>query len=127
MSYHKLPNLGQAFQEDLIKNVISEDFADLLCNCNNASKGNGEYMFGGDCLKSVVLYNAEYKQCQMIYIGNTQQKVNLQTTQQLGEICNLVIKVETSDSFAKHFTYHFKDKLNLLLHLSNLKSLLRNK
>jgi hypothetical protein len=42
MSYHRFSNLGQAFQGDLdgklIKNIRSEDYADLECNCNITSK-----------------------------------------------------------------------------------------
>ena len=52
-------NLGQALQGDLngklIKNIRSEDYADLECNCNITSKVNGSCAFGGDCRKSVVL------------------------------------------------------------------------
>jgi hypothetical protein len=40
----------------LIKNIRSEDYADLECNCNNiTSKVNGSCAFGGDCQKSVVV------------------------------------------------------------------------
>ena len=79
MSYHRFSNLGQAFQGDLngklIKNIRSEDYADLECNCNIVtSKVNGICVYSGEYRKSVVVYKAECKDCGMCYLGNTQQK-----------------------------------------------------
>ena len=94
MSYHRFPNLGQAFQGDLttklVKNVKSLDFDDEPCNCNRASKINGECAYGGDCRKSIVIYKAECKDCNMAYLGNTQQKLKLRINQHLGEVSKLV-------------------------------------
>lgn len=39
------------------------DFMDLRYNCNAKSKLDGKYIFKGDCLKSIVVYNAKYKIC----------------------------------------------------------------
>ena len=102
-------NLGQAFQGDLngklIKNIRSEDYADLECNCNITSKVNGSCAFGGDCRKSVVVYKAECIDCGMCYLGNTQQKLKMRTRQHLGEVCKLVNTGKASDSFAKHLQF----------------------
>ena len=118
ISYHKFPNLSQAFMGDLTakltKNVNSRDFEDLPCNCNRASKVNGVCMFGGECRKSIVVYKAECKDCRMIYVGNTQQKLKVRMTQHLNEICSLVNNEKTSDSFAKHMATHFNDRTNKL-------------
>ena len=114
ISYHKFPNLGQAFMGDLTKkltrNVKSRDFEDLPCNCNRASKIDGTCMFGGNCRKSIIVYKAKCKDCSMVYIGNTQQKFKVRITQHLNEICALVNKDKTSDSFAKHFASHHRNK-----------------
>ena len=75
MSYHKFPNLGQMFQSDLTTKLTegleSLDFMDLPCNCNARAKVNGKCWFNGECQKSIVVYNAKYKLCKMLYIGNT--------------------------------------------------------
>ena len=114
MSYHNFLSLGQVFQGDLstklTKNVISEDFAKLPCNCNQSSKTNDECMFGGDCRKSIVIYKAECRECKMLYIGNnTQQKLKLQIIKYLGEVCILANKGKTSDSCVKHSTNNFQN------------------
>ena len=118
MSYHRFPNLGQALQGDLngklIKNIRSEDYADLECNCNITSKVNGSCAFGGDCRKSVVVYKAECIDCGMCYLGNTQQKLKMQTRQHLGEVCKVVNTGKASDSFAKHFAIHQKQRTTKL-------------
>ena len=118
MSYHKFPNLSQAFMGDLTvkltKNVKSRDFEDLECNCNRASKVNGLCMFGGECRKSIVVYKTECKDCGMFYIGNTQQKLKVRMTQHLNEVCSLVNNQKTSDSFAKHFATHFQNRTTKL-------------
>ena len=113
MSYHKFPNLSQAFMGDLMiklmKDVKSRDFKDLPCNCNQASKINGLCMFGGECRKSIVVYKIECKDCSIYYIGNTHQKLKVQMTQHLNEACTLVNNQKTPNSFTKHITTHFQD------------------
>ena len=110
ISYHRFSNLGQGFQGDLsgklTKNVQSEDFAQLKCNCNKKSLVNGECAYGGECRASIVVYKAECKECKMCYLGNTQQKIKLRINQHLGEVCKLVNTGKTSDSFARHFAQH---------------------
>ena len=114
ISYHKFPSLGQAFMGDLTtkltRHVKSRDFEDLPCNCNRASKIDGLCMFGGDCRKAIVVYKTECRDCNMVYIGNTQQKLKVRITQHLNEICSLVNNDKTSDSFAKHFAKHFQNR-----------------
>ena len=45
MSYHKFPNLAQAFMENLTakitKDIKFRDFENEPCNCTRASKVNG--------------------------------------------------------------------------------------
>ena len=111
MSYHKFPNLGQLFQSDLTtkltKGLESLDFMDLPCNCNVRTKVNGKCWFNGECRKSIVVYKAKCKLCEMSYIGNTQQKLKTRVNQHLTEVCALVNKRKTSDTFAKHFAAHY--------------------
>ena len=119
MSYHRFPNLGQAFQSNLntklTKNSGSANFAELPCNYNRTSRVDRNFMYGGECRRSIVVYKAECKDCKMCYIGNTQQKLKLRVNQHLGEVsCNLVNKEKTSDSFAKHFTIHQQNRQNKL-------------
>lgn len=46
----------------------------------------------------------------MFYVGNMQQKLKLRTNHHLGEVCTLVNKGKTSDSFAKHFAKHHQNQ-----------------
>ena len=116
--YHKSPNLSQAFMGDLMTKLTNHikyrDLEDLTWNCNRASKIDGFCMFGGQCRKSIVVYKTEYKDCNMIHIGNTQQKLKVRMTQHLNKICSLVNNNKTSDSFAKHFATHFNNQTTKL-------------
>ena len=67
-------------------------------------------MFGGECRKSIIVYKAKCKDCNKVYTGNTQQKFKVRMTQHLNEICALVNKDKTSDSFAKYFATHFQNR-----------------
>ena len=114
MSYHKFPNLGQMFQSDLTtkltKDIESLDYMDLPCNCNVRTKVKGKCWFNGECRKSIVVYKAKCKLCEMFYIGNTQQKLKTRVNQHLTDVCTLVNKNKTSDTFAKHFAAHYINK-----------------
>ena len=50
----------------------------------------------------------------MCYLGNTQQKLKIRTRQYLGEVCKLVNAGKASDSFAKHFAIHQKQRTTKL-------------
>ena len=114
MSYHKFSNLGEIFQGDLNKklmnNITSKDFMDLDCNCRRCSTVNGRCIYGGKCRKSIVIYKATCKDCGCYYIGNTQQKLKLRMNTHFSETRDLINNGNSSDSFAKHFASHFKDK-----------------
>ena len=75
---------------------------------------NGSCAFGGDCRKSVVVFKVECVDCGMCYLGNTQQKLKMRTRQHLGEVCKLVNTGKASDSFAKHFAIHQKQRTSKL-------------
>ena len=71
-------------------------------------------MYKGECRKAIVVYKAECVDCKMFYVGNTQQKLKLRINQHLGEVCTLVNKGKTSDSFAKHFAKHHQNRTDKL-------------
>ena len=79
MSYHRFSNLREAFQGDLnnklLKGIGSEDFNDRPCNCNIASKIDGKCIYNSKCRSSIVVYKATCKDCDVFYIGNTQQQL----------------------------------------------------
>ena len=113
MSYHKFPNLREIFQGDLasklMEGVQSKDFMDRACNCNKSTKDEeGHCIYGGQCRKSIVIYKATCKECDKVYIGNTQQKVKKRLDQHFGDTVRLANCGEKSDSFASHFAEHFK-------------------
>jgi len=114
MLYHKFPNLGQMFQSDLTtkltKGMKSMDFMDPPCYCNAKTKVNGKYWFNLKCRKSIVVYNAKYKRCEISYIGDTQQKLKTRVNQHLTEVYALVNKGKTSDTFAKYFAAHYPNR-----------------
>jgi hypothetical protein len=94
MSYHKFQNLQELFQSDLscklMRGVGSKDFDDLKCNCNTRTKINGNCTYGDHCRKSIVVYKATCKKCDMFYVGNTQQKWKARMNQHYGETVTLV-------------------------------------
>ena len=80
MSYHTFSNLREILQEhlnwELMEGIISHDFMDWPCNCNNVAKIDGKGIFNGNCRKMCVVYKVTCQVCDMFYIGNTQQKIN---------------------------------------------------
>ena len=111
MSYHKFPNLREIFQSDLTKKIMdgveSLDFKDRECNCSTLSKVNGECAYNGNCRKSIIVYKATCKLCDMAYIGNTQQTYKKRMQGHFQDVKKLFNKDIHSDSFARHFGHHF--------------------
>ena len=87
------------------------DFMDRLCNCNKASKVDGQCIYGSKCRKSIVVYNCECLQCGANYVGNTQNHLKKRIGTHLTETRKLLLKGEASDSFARHFGTCYKEKL----------------
>ena len=116
MSYHKFSNLREILSGDLVskllKGVESIDFMDRDCNCNARTKVNGVCAFGGDCRKSIVVYQAECKTCGHSYLGNTQQKLKTRMNQHFAEVKDQVNRGRISDTFASHFASHFAPGAN---------------
>lgn len=98
MSYHRFPNVAEAFSGDLNgklnKGIGSKDFEDLPCNCNAASKINGECIFKGKCRQSIVIYKAICTKTKKYYIGNTQQMVKKRLGSHFSDVCTLANKNE---------------------------------
>ena len=119
MSYHRFPNLGQAFQSGLnvklTKNIGLANFSELPFNCNRISRVDRTCMYEGECRISIVVYKEECKDCKMCYIGNAQQILELHIYQHLAEACNLVNKGKTSDLFSEHFTIHQHNRQNKII------------
>ena len=92
MLYHRFSNLRDIFQGDLnwklMDGVISRDFMDLPCNCNNMMKVNGqqECAYNGDCRKICMVYKVTCRKCECFYIGNMQQKVKNHQGQHLDNV-----------------------------------------
>ena len=110
MSYHRFSNLRDIFQGDLnrklMDGVLSCDFMDLPCNCNNAMKRHGKCVYNGNCRKMCVVYKVTCRKCKYFYIGNMQQRMKNHQGQHLDDIKKLVMKGIHSDSFAEHFAHH---------------------
>ena len=117
MSYHEFANLRELFQGDqnkkLKEGITSKDFMDLECNCTQATTVDGKFLCGGKCRKSIVIYKAACEKCGCHCIGNTQQKLKHRMNQHFADTKDLVNNEKFSDSFAKHFASHFKDKNNI--------------
>ena len=86
--------------------VLSHDFMDLPCNCNNAMKRHRKCVYNGDCRKMCVIYKVTCRKCENFYIGNTQQRMKSHQGQHLDDVKKLVMKGICSDSFAVHFAHH---------------------
>lgn len=106
MSYHKFSNLREIFQGDLSTKIMegigSRDFINRSCNCNKSTLINGLCPFKGKCRHSMVVYSLKCKECNMTYIGQTQQTLKNRTNQHCNDVKKLVERGEASDSFAKH-------------------------
>ena len=116
MSYHKFSNLRELFQGDLnnelMEGITSKDFVDLKCNCTWATTMDGKCIYGGNCRKSIIIYEATCTKCGCHCIGNTQQKLKHRMNQHFTDTKDLVNDEKFSDSFAKHFASHFKEDNN---------------
>jgi hypothetical protein len=114
MSYHKFSNLREIFQGDLTRKlmdgVVSRDFRDLPCNCNKASKVDGKCAYNEECRKMCLVYRATCTICDQPYIGQTQQKLKERMGGHLNDVRKLVLRGETSDTFAAHFARHCKEE-----------------
>ena len=72
---------------------------------------NGNCIYGKKVQKkSIVVYKASCNICGCYYIGNTQQKLKARMNAHFSETKDLANNNKQSDSFAKHFASHFKDK-----------------
>jgi len=94
----------------LMEGIVSRDFMDLPCNCNKATKWNGECVLGGKCQKSVAVYKVTCTKgdCEMFYIGNTQQKLKARMGQHtISETRAMIERSKKSDTSASHFACHF--------------------
>ena len=114
MSHHKFANLAEIFAGDLssklMENVVSLDFESLRCNCNAASKVDGKCIYGGRCRERIVVYKVNCTQCKCFYIGNTSRILKQRINEHMDDVRYQVKKGKLSDSFAAHFSQHFKEK-----------------
>ena len=82
MSYHRLPNLGELLQGDMVskirRNLASKYFLDRYCNCNTSTKVKGRYSYGGECQSFCVIYKVTYKCCGDFYVGNTKNTLKIE-------------------------------------------------
>ena len=106
-------NLRERFRGDLTgkvqKGLISLDFAQGKCNCNSATKIDGKCPYGGECNKSIVVYQVTCKECDSDYIGSTQQSLKGRMSGHFADVSKWYKKGVRTDSFAKHFTRHFNE------------------
>ena len=80
MSYHRFPNVRELFNGDLttkmMEDIIDTDVKDEDCNCNRVSKTqDGKCIYGGECRLQTIVYEAEFPELEMSYIGKSQRHV----------------------------------------------------
>ena len=131
MSFHKFTNLGQKFNSDLTKKVMNgvydETLQDRKCNCYAPSRmPNGDCYYGGQCRRSMVVYEHECTICNKSYVGKTQDFLNERTKQHFGDVWKVIETgrindgenwqgsggYSRADAFAKHFAQHCRDAVN---------------
>ena len=91
MAYHKFSNLREMFQGDLntkvMRGIKSLDYEDLDCSCkellDEACDKQSEI---SDCRTGCIVYEAECKICNMVYIGNSQNKNKKRQNQHFGDV-----------------------------------------
>jgi hypothetical protein len=103
MSYHRFSSLRELFQSDLNtklnSTVISKDFQNLPCNCQNKQACPYE----GNCRHSIVVYQAMCLKMNKRYIGNTQHHLKTRMQGHVQDVKNLFINGKSSDLFAPYF------------------------
>ena len=95
----------------IMKEWMSRDFKQRICNCNVANKdADGKCVFNGKCRTSCVIYELQCKISKKKCIGQTQQHLKDRTNQHLNDAVQLKNRGIHSDSFANHFVNFFKKK-----------------
>ena len=75
--------------------------------------------------QSMVVYKATCKCCNMVYIGNTQQKLKTRMTQHFGEVRDLIKLGKSSDTFAYHFAQHIDPNLNSTINIPKIRGMVK--
>ena len=67
MSYHRLPNLGEILQGDMVgklrKLIELKDFLNRECNCNSTTKVKGTCAYEGEFIAFCVVYKVTCRLC----------------------------------------------------------------
>lgn len=75
----------------------------------------------------MVIYEAKCKMCNMVYIGNTQQKLNVRMSPHFKEGKDLVKLAKTSNTLAHHFAQHIDPKMGPYISTANIHSMVSMK
>jgi len=125
IAYSKHTNFGEKLNGDLnnkvMKGIMDSELADRPCNCNIKSLlPNGKCMYGGNCRKSMVVYELNCGVTGKSYIGKTQDYLKKRTQQHATDVWKVIESgrakyghdkwrgsggYKGADAFAKHFAH----------------------
>jgi len=111
VSHHRFPNSSELLHGDssskLNKNVVSLDFMDRRCNCNESNYINGGCPHGGDCRKCMTVHGVKCKIASKKCIGQTQQQKKKRMQQHDNATKRMFGDGKSYDSCSKHFFKQF--------------------
>ena len=114
MSYHKLPNITETLEGDVvgkIRKVIGlKDFLNREYNCNSTTKVKGTCSYWGECRSYFILYKFTCRKYLSVYVGNTEKKFKKRMEQHFQDVAQKVQCNKNSDTFADHFIHYFDEK-----------------
>jgi len=107
IAYSKHTNFGEKLNGDLnnkvMKGIMDSELADRPCNCNIKSLlPNGKCMYGGNCRKSMVVYELNCGVTGKSYIGKTQDYLKKRTQQHATDVWKVRHSCWNSKSVSKH-------------------------
>ena len=108
-----------------IKNIISKDMKDHLCNCSRPNKLNdGSCLCKSRCRETCVIYQVEYTIYKKKYIGNTQNFLKKYIQQHINDVIKLYNKNTLSNSFTYHFVRYLQHIKTPTIKAKDMKNLL---
>ena len=102
--YNRFNNLDELLNGDLPQRSGIES---IHMNQWNPSKFNGKCVFGGKFQKMCLIYKVKCTLCDAIYIGNTQQTLNIRVDGCFYDVQH-ILKNGKTDWFSSYYEQHFK-------------------
>ena len=111
MAYTCHSNLASLINADtgskVMAGIVDEGSRDRPCKCGTGFKKDGEYIFGGQCRESCLVYKLTCRFSNMYYIGKTQRQLKIRIWDHVRATWKAVEerKVEVNDNAKSSYSY----------------------